>query len=87
MSAVNRHDVIVIGAGLAGLTAALGLEAAGVDVQVVEAQNRVGGRVHSMRQLGNNKEAGGTYIGAGYARLIGMSERLGVELVDVTPML
>jgi monoamine oxidase len=87
MSDVNRHDVIVIGAGLAGLTAALELEAAGVDVQVIEAQDRVGGRVHSMRQLGNNKEAGGTYIGAGYARLIGTAERLGVELVDVTPML
>ena len=87
MPADNHHDVIVIGAGLAGLTAALELEAAGVDVRVIEAQNRVGGRVHSMRQLGNNKEAGGTYIGAGYARLIGVAERLGVELVDVTPML
>jgi len=87
MSANNRHDVIVIGAGLAGLTAALELEAAGLDVQVIEAQTRVGGRVHSMRQLGNNKEAGGTYIGAGYSRLIGAAERLGVELVDVTPML
>ncbi len=87
MTAPERHDVIVIGAGLSGLTAALELEAAGVNVQVIEAQDRVGGRVHSMRQLGNNKEAGGTYIGAGYARLIGMSERLGVELVDVTPML
>ncbi len=87
MPADNRHDVIVIGAGLAGLSAALELQNAGVDVQVVEAQDRVGGRVHSMRQLGSNKEAGGTYIGAGYARLIGISERLGVELVDVTPML
>lgn len=87
MATAERHEVIVIGAGLAGLAAALELQAAGVDVQVVEAQDRVGGRVHSMRQLGNNKEAGGTYIGAGYARLIGAAERLGVELIDVTPML
>jgi monoamine oxidase len=83
----ERHDVVVIGAGLAGLTAALALEAAGVKVKVLEAQGRVGGRVHSMRQQGGNKEAGGTYIGAGYTRLIGAAETHGVELVDVTPML
>jgi monoamine oxidase len=87
MSAVYRHDVIVIGAGLAGLTAALKLQAAGIDAQLIEAQARVGGRVHSMRQLGSNKEAGGTYIGAGYTRLIGAADAHGVELVDVTPML
>jgi len=87
MSTVQHHDVIVIGAGLAGLTAALKLEAGGLGVQVIEAQTRVGGRVHSMRQLGSNKEAGGTYIGAGYTRLIGAAEQHDVELVDVTPML
>jgi monoamine oxidase len=83
----NDYDVVVIGAGLAGLTAALALEAADCVVKVLESQQRVGGRVHSMRQLGNNKEAGGTYIGAGYQRLIGAAEKHGVELVDVTPML
>ncbi len=77
----------MIGAGLAGLAAACKLQAEGVDAQVIEAQDRVGGRVHSMRQLGNNKEAGGTYIGAGYVRIIGAAERLGIELIDVTPML
>jgi monoamine oxidase len=87
MNSETRADVIVIGAGLAGLTAALGLERAGMKVRVLEAQSRVGGRVHSMRQLGSNKEAGGTYIGAGYRRLIGAAETNGVELVDVTPML
>jgi monoamine oxidase len=80
-------DVIVIGAGLSGLHAALTLEAAGVRVLVLEAQERVGGRVHSMRQLGGTAEAGGTYIGAGYARVIGAAERYGVELMDVTPVL
>ncbi len=80
-------DVLVIGAGLAGLHAALTLEAVGSKVLVLEAQQRVGGRIHSMRQLGGTAEAGGTYIGAGYARVIGAAERHGVELMDVTPIL
>ena len=80
-------DVIVIGAGLSGLHAALTLEAVGLRVLVLEAQQRVGGRVHSMRQPGGTAEAGGTYIGAGYTRVIDAAERLGVELMDVTPIL
>jgi len=80
-------DVIVIGAGLSGLHAAATLEAVGLRVLVLEAQNRVGGRIHSMRQPGGTAEAGGTYIGAGYARVIGAAERHGVELMDVTPIL
>jgi len=83
----HKHDVIVIGAGLAGLNAALKLQAAGADVQVIEAQDRVGGRVHSMRQLGSNTEAGGTYIGAGYTRVIDAAESYNIKLIDVTPML
>ena len=83
----HRSDVVVVGAGLSGLAAALHLEAHGARVQVVEAQGRVGGRVHSMRRLGHRQEAGGAYIGAGYRRVIAAAERLGVELADVTPML
>jgi monoamine oxidase len=87
MAAAARHDVVVVGAGLAGLTAALELEAAGADVVVLEAQQRVGGRVRSMDQPDTQREAGGTYIGAGYRRVIGAAERYGVPLIDVTPIL
>jgi monoamine oxidase len=80
-------DVVVVGAGLAGLHAAATLENVGLRVLVLEAQQRVGGRIHSMRQQGGTAEAGGTYIGAGYARVIGAAERHGVELMDVTPIL
>jgi len=87
MTQFHRHDVVVIGAGLAGLSAALKLQEHSVDARVIEAQGRVGGRVRSMRQLGSNKEAGGTYIGAGYQHVIRAAERYGVKLIDVTPML
>lgn len=87
MTLHGTHDVAVVGAGLAGLHAALLLEEQGLDVCVVEAQQRVGGRIHSMRELGDNAEAGGTYIGAGYGRVMRAAARFGVELVDVTALL
>jgi len=80
-------DVAVIGAGISGLAAALELEAQGLTVRVFEARDRAGGRIHSMRQLGNNAEAGATYIGAGYARFMQLAERYSIPLIDVTPVL
>ena len=87
MTTVHRCEAVVIGAGLAGLNAAVHLQDAGVDVCVIEAQDRVGGRVRSMRELGGNLEAGGTYIGAGYRRVISAASRHDVKLTDVTPTL
>ena len=84
MTPVHRCEAVVIGAGLAGLSAALHLQDAGVDVQVIEARERVGGRVRSMRQLGGQMEAGGTFIGAGYRRVIAAASRFGIGLVDIT---
>ena len=83
----GRSDVIVVGAGLAGLHAAFLLERGGARVQVLEARPHVGGRVLSMRQQGHHQEAGGAYIGAGYRRLAEVVGRSGVELVDVTTTL
>lgn len=80
-------DVAVVGAGISGLMAALELEAQGFRVRVLEAQGRTGGRIHSMRQLGDNAEAGATYIGAGYERFMALAGRFGIPLIDVTPIL
>src|SRR5215472_18024747 len=43
------QSVIVIGAGVAGLAAAKKLSSSGVHVTILEAQNRIGGRVHTVR--------------------------------------
>ena len=56
-------------------------------MQVVEARDRVGGRIHSMRGPGHRQEAGGAYIGAGYRRVIAAARRFDAELVDVSAML
>jgi monoamine oxidase len=75
-------DVLVLGAGLAGLEAALRLEAAGARVLVLEARNRVGGRVWSLTDLPGNQEAGGTGIVRAYRRVVARAEALGLALLD-----
>jgi monoamine oxidase len=85
--AQNRSDVLVIGAGLSGLAAALLLEESGANVRVIEGRNRVGGRVESVRALPGAPESGGTGFSPGYARLVGAARRYGVELIDVLPTL
>jgi monoamine oxidase len=78
----TEADVIVIGAGLAGLNAALILEREGLKVTVVEAQQRIGGRLWTLDELPGRPEAGGQTIGASYGRVRSMAARLGVGLVD-----
>lgn len=80
--ALNAHeaDVIVVGAGLSGLTAASVLENAGAKVVVLEGASRVGGRTYTLDDLPGRPDAGGIQIGSNYSRLIGAAERLGVSL-------
>ncbi len=59
----NRRNVLVLGAGMAGLTAALALQRRGHNVQVIEYQNRVGGRLLSIPLKGGQyTEAGGGHF-------------------------
>ncbi len=87
LRAQNRSDVVVIGAGLSGLAAALILQEAGLNVRVIEGRQRVGGRVLSYRSLPGSPEAGGTSFGPGYARLVDAARTHGVGLVNLGPVL
>ena len=87
MTSDRRRDVLVIGAGLAGLAAALRLQESGCDVEVLEAKSQVGGRIRSIQRGDGVEEAGGTTIGGGYRRVIDAAARYGEELIDATPML
>jgi len=73
-------QVIVIGAGLSGLNAALLLEEIGFKVLVVEGRNRVGGRLYTMDDVPGKPEGGGSGMGAGYARLLGAMDRYKIPL-------
>ena len=83
--ALNSSDVIVIGAGLSGLNAALLLESMGMNVTVLEGRDRIGGRVESLRNIPGNPEVGGTAFAPGYARLVDAANKYGVDLIDITP--
>lgn len=76
-------DTIVIGAGMAGLNAALLLEEQGQRVLVLEGQQRIGGRVHSLLDQPGTPEMGFNTMGSGYGRGIDAARRAGVELVEV----
>ena len=78
--ATHEADVVVVGAGLAGLVGARELTAAGASVVVVEARDRVGGRVLN-HDLGGGKvvEVGGQWIGPTQDRLAALAQQVGVE--------
>lgn len=80
-------DVLVIGAGLAGLNAALLLEDAGFSVQVLEGADRIGGRLLTAddREVPGAPEMGGSGIGAHYARIIDAARRFGVATSPARP--
>ncbi len=73
-------DVVIVGAGLAGLTAARDLVAAGKSVVVLEARDRVGGRVHNL-DLGGGviTEAGAEFIGPTQDRIAALAKDVGVD--------
>ncbi|MEV6171564.1 flavin monoamine oxidase family protein [Streptomyces sp. NPDC051954] len=74
-------DVIVVGAGVAGLTAARELVAAGKEVLVLEARDRVGGRLLNERLPGSDEvvEVGGQWLGPGQDRALALTAELGLK--------
>lgn len=77
--------VVVIGAGFAGLAAAYELSRTGADVTVLEARNRVGGRVLSFRDLvpGGTMEGGAELIGSNHPVWNAYKEQFKLSFIDV----
>jgi monoamine oxidase len=75
----RRVDVVIVGAGLAGLTTARELEKGGASVCVLEARDRVGGRTldHPIGG-GHVVEGGGQYVGPGQERVLALAKGLGI---------
>ena len=71
--------MVVVGAGFAGLTAALAVRRGGHSVAVLEARSRVGGRVAGHRlPSGEFSERGGTFVGPTQDRILAALDRFGI---------
>ncbi|MGV9566384.1 flavin monoamine oxidase family protein [Streptomyces sp. NPDC003480] len=76
---------LVVGAGLAGLTAATDLAARGVDVRVLEARDRVGGRMHGIEVAeGSWADAGAAYLGERHTELLALMAETDLKAVPTT---
>jgi len=81
---MSTREILVIGAGIAGLTAAYRLQEAGHHVRVLEAQDHVGGRMITIHWQGYAIDPGAEFISGAERTLLGMVRQLGVEdhLID-----
>jgi monoamine oxidase len=81
---LSHGRIIVVGAGLAGLAAARLLHRQGIDVQVLEARTRVGGRIYTLDDVPGHPEGGGNVIGPNYGRVLNAAHRGAVPLQTPT---
>jgi len=78
-------DVIILGAGLAGLNAARLLASEGAKVLVLEGSDRIGGRMYTLDDIPGRPEAGGQQVGSTYARILSTADDLGLNIVPPAP--
>ncbi len=80
----GKGRVLVVGGGLAGLTAAYELERSGWEVVVLEARPRLGGRVYTVHDFAGDQhaEAGGEYVDSGHRELRAYAREFAIPLED-----
>src|SRR6476619_1124080 len=87
MARAKDIDVAVIGAGIAGLTAAFRLRRAGKSVVVLEASERVGGAIQTVREQGFTFELGPTFLSGASRQTAALAAAAGLEteIVEASP--
>jgi len=80
--AAQRVDVLIIGAGLSGLQAAVDLHKAGLNVKVLEARDRVGGKTYSKAAQGSVTDVGAAWINdTNQSKMFALAKRYGLDLI------
>ncbi|MCC3572490.1 MAG: FAD-dependent oxidoreductase [Microcoleus sp. PH2017_40_RAT_O_B] len=82
----GRSPILVVGAGIAGLTAGYRLRQGGVRADIIEASNRVGGRIRTAPRVAGtaiSAELGGEFIDSGHTTLISLATELGLRAIDL----
>ena len=83
----TKPHIFILGAGLSGLSSALQLARKGFTVTIIEARDRIGGRVLSLRKPFRDRqyvELGGETIGDGYKRFLGYADEFGIKYEAVS---
>lgn len=81
---MNAPDVVIIGAGVAGLTAARELASAGMRVLVLEARSRLGGRVMTHHMPEGVVELGAEFVHGAFDEILGVAREAGLRLREVS---
>ena len=82
-SDTERTDVVIVGAGFTGLSAALELRRAGIDFLLLEARDRVGGRVEAVRNgLGERIDSGGQFFCQDMPQVMALAKERGKTFVE-----
>ena len=76
------HDVVIIGGGLSGLRLAARLAAQGVDFQLLEGRDRLGGRIESATAGNSHYDLGPTWFWPGQPRIAALIDQLGLTFFE-----
>lgn len=75
-------DIIIIGAGLSGIYSASILNKLGYKVKILEARDRIGGRIYTIKDGNNSIDLGGQWISSTQLRVMNIIRQLGLEYFD-----
>ena len=82
-SIIERTDVVIVGAGFTGLSAALELKQAGIGFLLLEARDRVGGRVEAVRNgFGERIDSGGQFLCEDMPQVMALAKARGKMFVE-----
>lgn len=80
---MQTPDIVIIGGGFSGLLIAYLLRKEGVTLQIIEARNRLGGRIYTLRPDDDAPiEMGATWLGKKHHHLLGLLDDLGIDICE-----